>query len=108
MDFYRRESKFFRLLVEKYTHSAVDAGQLGQLDHALHQLAKRALKIDALKKSLAGHLQQLTLIGEKKATEDPEWLADAHISFERLINAFAKDYRNEKLALFSLIEEFSI
>jgi len=108
MDFYRRETFFFRLLIENYTHSAVDAGHLGRLDNALHRLTHQALKIEALRKALAEHLQLLMLIGKKKATENLEWLANMHVNFDSRITAFAQDYRNEKLALFNLIEEFSI
>lgn len=108
LDFYSRESSFFRLLIENYTRSAVDAGHLGRLDYGLHRLAEQASEIARLRKSLADYLRHLTLIGEKKVIENPEWLADAHVSFEALINTFALNYRNEKLALFDLIEEFSI
>lgn len=108
MDFYSRESVFFRLLIENYTLTAVDAEHLGRLDNALHRLSEQTLEIGALQKSLADHLQKLILIGKKKTTEDPEWLADAHVSFDALMSTFTIEYRNEKLAFFDLIEEFLI
>jgi hypothetical protein len=108
VDFYRRENHFFRLLIENYTYNAIDVQHLGQLDNALHHLTQQAAKIEVLRKSLAEHLQKLMLIGKKKAIEDLEWLADAHVNFDARISRFAVDYRNEKLALFNLIEEFSI
>lgn len=105
LDSFAAEIVFFRHLARYFLKNLFEKSHLPALKAAIQKLVALQEETLTLRKSLADHLKQLTLIGEQKIKEDPERLADAYVTFDALISTLTQDYRTEKKALYNLLEQ---